>query len=94
MLQRISQIENDDPKTFREMVKKLKTHRDENLTDNIHPLEWQEWFKKLNKEQVTLCGSDKIIGRIIKRVKDSTTSNDILHQEISNVEIIKAPKLL
>ena len=46
MLQRISQLESNDPKTFWEMLKKLKTHRDENLTDNIDPLEWQEWFKK------------------------------------------------
>ena len=40
MLQRISQLESNDPKTFWEMVKKLKTHKDENLTDNIDPLEW------------------------------------------------------
>ena len=51
MLQRISQLESNDLKTFWEMVKKLKTHRDENLTDNIDPLEWQKWFKKLNKPQ-------------------------------------------
>ena len=39
MLQRISQLESNDPKTFWEMVKKLKTLRNENLTDNIDPLE-------------------------------------------------------
>ena len=61
MLQRISQLESNDPKTFWEMVKKLKTHRGENLTDNIDPLEWQEWFKKLNKPQSTHCGYDKIL---------------------------------
>ena len=69
MLQRISQLESNDPTTFWEMVKKLKTHRDENLTDNIDPLEWQEWFKKLNKPQSTPCGTDKIIDSIIKKQK-------------------------
>ena len=39
MLQRISQFESNDPKTFWEMVETLKTHRDEILTDNIDPLE-------------------------------------------------------
>ena len=45
MLQRISQLASDDPKTFWEMVNKVETHRDENLTDNTDPLEWQEWLK-------------------------------------------------
>ena len=72
------------------MVKKLKTHRDENLTDNIDPLEWQEWFKKLNNSQSIQCGYDKIIDTIIKRAKDFTNSNDILDKGISNIEIIKA----
>ena len=76
------------------MVKKLKTHRDENLTDNIDPLEWQEWLKKLNKPQSTHCGYDKIIDSIIKRAKDCTNSNDILDKGISNIEIIKASKRL
>ena len=69
MLQRTSQLESNDPKTFWEMVKRLKTHRDENLTDNIDPLEWQEWFKKLNKPQSTHCGYDKIIDSILKKGK-------------------------
>ena len=94
MLQRISQLESNDPKTFWEMVKKLKTHRDENLTDNIDQLEWQEWFKKLNKPQITHCGYDKIIDSILKRAKDFTNSNDILDKGISNIEIIKASKHL
>ena len=76
------------------MVKKLKTHRDENLTDNIDPLEWQEWFKKLNKPQSTHCGYDKIIDSILERAKDFTNSNDILCKGISNIEIIKASKRL
>ena len=92
MLQRISQLESNDPKTFWEMVKKLKTHRDENPTDNIDPLEWQEWFKKLNKPQSTHCGYDKIIDSILKRAKDFTNSNDILDK--GNIEIIKASKRL
>ena len=79
MLQRISQLESNDPKTFWEMVKKLKTHRDENLTDNTDPLEWQEWFKKLNKPQsILIVDMTKIIDSIIKRAKDFTNSNDIL----------------
>ena len=56
MLQMIGQLERNDPKTFWEMVKKPKARRDENLTDNIDPLEWQEWFKKLNKPQSNHCG--------------------------------------
>ena len=76
------------------MVKKLKAHRDENLTDNIDPLEWQKWFKKLNKPQSTHCGYDKIIDSILKRAKDFTNSNDILDKGISNIEIIKASKRL
>ena len=94
MSQRISQLESNDPKTFWEMVKKLKIHRYENLADNIDPLEWQEWFKKLNKPQSTPCGHDKIIYSIIKRAKDFTNSNDILDKGISNIEIIKATKRL
>ena len=94
MLQRISQVESNDPKTFWEMVKKLKTQRDENLTDNIDPLEWQEWFKKLNKPQSTHCGYVNIIDSILKRAKDFTNSNDILDKGISNIEIIKASKRL
>ena len=76
------------------MVKKLKTHRDEKLTDNIDPLEWREWLKKLNKPQSTHCGYDKIIDSILKRAKDFTNCNDILDKGISNIEIIKASKRL
>ena len=94
MLQRISQLESNDPKIFWQMVKKLKTNRDKNLTDNINPLEWLEWFKKLNIPQSTPCGYDKIIDSIIKRAKDFTTSNDILDKGISNIEIIKVSKHL
>ena len=94
MLQRISQLESNDLKTFWEMVKKLKTHRDENLTDNIDPLEWQEWFKKLNKPQSTHCGYDKIIDSMLKKAKDFTNSSDILDKGLSNIEIIKASKRL
>ena len=94
MLQRISQLESNDPKPFCEMVKKLKTHRDENLTDNIDSLEWQEWFKKLNKPQSTHCGYDKTIDSILKRAKDFTNSTDILDKGISNIEIINASKRL
>ena len=93
MLQRISQLESNALKAFWEMVKKLKTQRDKNLTDNIDLLEWQEWFKKLNKPQFTPCGYDKIIDNIIKRAKDFITSNDVLDKGTSNIEIIKASKV-
>ena len=60
------------------MVKKLKAHRDEILSDKTDPLEWKEWFKKvINKTQFALCESDKIIDSIIKMANDFTRSNDI-----------------
>ena len=53
-----------------------------------------EWFKNLNKPQSIPCGSEKIIDSIIKRAKDFITFSDILDKGISNIEIIKASKLL
>ena len=49
ILNKISDVEGNNPKAFWEMVNELKSNKDKNLADNIEPQEWYDWFKKLNK---------------------------------------------
>ena len=52
ILNKISDLEGNNPKAFWEMVNELKSNKDRSLADNIEPQEWYDWFKKLNKPKV------------------------------------------
>ena len=66
ILNKISDLEGNNPKAFWEMVNELKSNKDKNIADNIKLQEWYDWFKKLNKPQSTINESDKVYHSIIE----------------------------
>ena len=94
ILNKISDLEGDNPKAFWEMANELKSNKDKNLADNIEPQEWYDWFKKLNKPQSTINESDKVIHSIIERARDFALPDSSLDKPISNEEIIRSSKHL
>ena len=94
ILNKISDLEGNNPKPFWEMVNELKSNKDRNLADNIEPQEWYDWFKKLNKPQSSINESDKIIHSIIEKARDFALPDSSLDKPISNEEIIRASKHL
>ena len=94
ILNKISDLEGNNPKAFWEIVNELKSNKDKNLADNIEPQEWYDWFKKLNKPQSTINESDKVTHSIIERARDFAFSDSSLDKPISNEEIIRASKHL
>ena len=94
ILNKIGDLEGNNPKAFWEMVNELKSNKDKNLADNIEPQEWYDWFKKLNKPQFTIIESDKVIHGIIERARDFALPDSSLDKPVSNEEIIRASKHL
>ena len=94
ILNKISDLESNNPKAFWEMVNELKSNKGRNLADNIGPQEWYDWFKKLNKSQSAINESDKVIDSITERARDFALSDHSLDKLISNEEIIRASKHL
>ena len=45
ILNKISDLEGNNPKVFWEVVNELKSNKDKNLADNIEPQEWHDWLK-------------------------------------------------
>ena len=94
LLNKISLLESSNPKTFWEMVKKLRSSKTSNPADNIDPHEWHERFKNLNSTPITSSDAEKSIGSLVKRAKHFAASNHLLDRVINDEEIIKASKRL
>ena len=75
LLNKISLLESSNPKTFWEMVKKLRSSKTSNPADNIDPHEWHEWFKNLNSTPITSSDVEKSTGSLKK--EQSTLQHQI-----------------
>ena len=94
LLNKVSLLESSNPKTFWEIVKKLRSSKTSNPADNIVPHEWHEWLKNLNSTSITSSDAEKSISSLVKRAKNFAASNHLLDKVINDEEIIKASKQL
>ena len=65
ILMKIQNLESRDPKEFWKLVKDLRERKRNNLSDNIDPQTWYEWFKKLSQSEIS--DNDKTLSTIIKK---------------------------
>ena len=60
---KIQNLQSRDPKEFWKIVKDLREHKRNNLSNNIDPQTWYNWFKKLNHSEIS--DNDKTLSTII-----------------------------
>ena len=68
ILKKIQQLEDKNSKEFWNLVRELGSKKDKNLSDNIDPEIWYDWFKKLNNANDTW--SDDTYRPIIRNMRD------------------------
>ena len=68
VLMRIQNLESRDPKEFWKLVKDVRERKRNNLSDNIDPQTWYDWFKKLS--HIDISDNDKTFSTIVKNMKD------------------------
>ena len=68
VLMKIQNLESRDPKEFWKLVKDLRERKRNNLSDNIDPQTWCNWFKKLNHSEIS--DNDKTLSTIINNMED------------------------
>ena len=89
MIEKIQQLEDKNSEEFWNLVRELRSKKDKNLSDNIDPEIWYDWFKKLNNVNDTL--SDDTYRPIIRNMRDFVTQFvKILDKPIDVDEIKKA----
>ena len=88
ILMKIQNLESRDPKEFWKLVKDLRERKRNNLSDNIDPQTWYEWFKKLNQSEIS--DNDKTLSTIIKNMEDFAPKFSKTLDEYISIQEIKS----
>ena len=81
-------LESRDPKEFWKLIKDLRERKRNNLSDNIDPQTWYEWFKKLNQSEIP--DNDKTLSTIIKNMEDFAPKFSKTLDEYISIQEIKS----
>ena len=68
VMMKIQNLESRDTQESWKCVKDLRVRMKSNLSDNIDPQTWYNWFKKLNHSEIS--DNDKILSTIINNMED------------------------
>ena len=93
VLMKIQNPESRDSKEFWKLVKDLRECKRNNLSDNIDPQTWHNWFKKL--DHIEISDDEETLSTIIKNMDNFALKfSKTLDEYISNQEIqLAATKL-
>ena len=93
MLDKINNLQANNPKEYWTIVNRLKEAKQDNTIDNIDPSEWCQWFKSLNTKENQKNNKEfreKTLSIVEKKHFFAERFVKILDSHITSAEITKA----
>ena len=89
-MDKLSKLENDNPKEFWNLLNELKS---KNVQNDVNPDEFADYFTNLYKPHVT-NKKDEVILKKLENLQENSIYVQELDKEINNTELLASSKLL